>query len=105
MKKRAFSPTEQTVLDNYPLKENGRTYHVKHPLDLPNGKWVAVRVSKDGGYFRIDKDIENNPTIVQFDSEQECQKACDIHNNFHFNPRNNEHGKFIIDAILKASFQ
>lgn len=90
------------LIGEYPVKDGHREHYAKHPLK--KGKhWIAVRVSIDGGYLSIDADFKKNPTIHKFKTEEECQKACDIHNNWIFKT-DTVKGKKRLDAILCASF-
>ena len=61
--------------ENYPLEERGQFYYVKHPVKNKNGKWIGVNVI-EGGY-------QDSPLYCEIDSEENCQKACDVHNRYH----------------------
>lgn len=79
---------------NYPIVEGSHKYFVRHPVliniamhmkqqrfnyplvPLEPGKWMTVDVFQDGGYNIL-------AAPVLFDTEAECQKACDVHNKFH----------------------
>ena len=100
---RFLSEKERTFLANYPIKDGHREHYVKHPLDLSPDEWVAVRVSAKGGYIAWDAD-RNNPTLYIFKTEEECQKACDIHNNYHFNISRTHEGEQMIKLVLDLSF-
>lgn len=104
MKKNVSSKRQSDIIGEYPIVDGHRRHYVKTPAQLRNGKWVAVRVCIEGGYLKADTDIDSNPTIVQFDKESECQKGCDIHNNYHFNPENTIAGEDRILEIITASF-
>ncbi|MCE7039168.1 hypothetical protein [Dyadobacter sp. CY312] len=79
---------------NYPRLDGGQYRYVKYPIQitesillsakeqkLPVGKkmkigqWMAVDVLEEG--YRI------NPFAITTDSEDYCQKGCDIHNKYH----------------------
>jgi len=65
---------------SYPFRifENELVY-VQHPVMKKNAKWVGADVLKDGGYISV----ENNPIKTEFDTQEECQKACNVHNSYH----------------------
>lgn len=102
--KEILTSKQLKLIGQYPIKDGHRKHYVKYPLQLSPRVFVAVRVSIYGGYLKIDADRKRNPTIVPFKSEAECQKACDIHNNYHFNPYGTVAGERRIMAILEASF-
>lgn len=71
----------------YPVKDEHRTHYVKTPLEIDKhlaemeewnvelivGKWIGANVTLNGGFiFPL--------APYQFDSEEECQKGCDVHN-------------------------
>ena len=73
-------------MDNYPLiDERNEERHVLIPMEydrteyphinyLHHGMWYAVKVERDGYTWTV--------AATPFLSETECQKACDIHNNY-----------------------
>jgi len=67
-------------IPNYPKPDHvpGHHPHYVYVPVLKNGKWRAGEVV-EGGYL----DPFNNPTKIDFDTEAECQKACDHHNHWH----------------------
>ncbi len=81
-----------TVIEfEYPIIDEHRRHYIRHPATNKNGKWMAVDVNKDGGYWELIAPIE-------FDDEEACQKACDIHNEYH------KFSKDQILEVLKLSF-
>lgn len=66
-------------LEDYPIIEKGedkpRAYYVKYPLEY-NGKWICVDVTLTNGYFI-------RPNAIKFDTEEEAEVACNVHNEFH----------------------
>jgi len=76
----------------YPIIDGHKFRYIRHPSTNNDGKWEAVEVNIDGGYWWLIAPVE-------FDTEGECQKACDIHNGYH---------KFTaeqIEYVLKKSFK
>lgn len=77
----------KTKIPNYPLIDEHRKHYVRYPIqvmrgvkdligtNLPVGKFVAVDV--------LQKGYQHLLCPVIFDTEEECQKACDIHNKYH----------------------
>lgn len=77
------SPAKSKI--KYPKIKGGHRVYVRYPVqitqldlgktvvDLTLGKWMAVNVHLPTGYSRL-------IAPVQFDTEEECQKACDAHN-------------------------
>jgi len=63
----------------YPIKDEHRRHYVLYPI-VKGEKWRAGDVMLNPGGYRNPFD---NPAKVEFDTEEECQKACDIHNSFH----------------------
>lgn len=60
-----------------PIKDSrGQFHYIKYPVQRDNKKWVAADVVEDGY-------VDNGFTLIEFDSEKECKKACDIHNRYH----------------------
>lgn len=66
------------LFSSYPIVDGHRKHYLHHPVQKRNGKWVAADVLSDGY-----RPVENNPLKIEFDTEGECQKGCDIHNNYH----------------------
>ena len=64
---------------SYPLIDEEKIIYVQHPVLKKNSKWVGADVLKDGGYISVD----NNPVKTEFDTNDECQKACNVHNSYH----------------------
>jgi len=62
--------------EGYPKEDGHRKYWVKYPVKEKDGKWYAADV-KEGGY--------TIPPLVSvpFDSQAECQLACDSNNYYH----------------------
>lgn len=77
----------QTINKQYPIIDEDRKHYVrtpvqitdsvlgKFPIILTPGKWMAVDVVENGFSYLI--------APAQFDTEQECQTCCDIHNRHH----------------------
>lgn len=63
----------------YPIIDEHRKHYILHPIQLENKKWVAVEVLLSGGYINP----IGNPTKISFNTEKECQDACDLHNKYH----------------------
>jgi hypothetical protein len=63
----------------YPVIDEGKTVYVQYPVLKKNSKWVGADVLKDGGYISI----EDNPLKTEFNTFEECQKACNTHNAYH----------------------
>ena len=72
----------------YPTIDGHRQHHVRYPVEVTEssipkdslikfelGKWVAVDVLKKGYRHLI--------APMFFDTEEECMKGCNIHNNYH----------------------
>ncbi|GAB4042632.1 hypothetical protein [Spirosoma litoris] len=85
----------------YPVRDEHRLQYVEHPVQLENGKWVAVEVLKTGGYISPIQNGEINPTKRQFDLEYACQAACDIHN--HWLGFNKNQANKLIGQSMRAS--
>lgn len=67
-------------IPNYPKQDHQPGHHphyVMHPV-YKHGKWRAAEVDH-AGYF----DPFENPAKIDLDTQEECQKWCDVHNNFH----------------------
>lgn len=68
---------------NYPIEDGHRKHYAKHPCPDNEGKWYAAEIhmpehgKKKGGYGVL------QPWHVRFNTEQKCQKACNIHNEYH----------------------
>jgi hypothetical protein len=63
----------------YPVIDEGKTVYVQYPVLKKNSKWVGADVLKDGGYISV----EDNPLKTEFNTFEECQKACNVHNTYH----------------------
>lgn len=73
---------------SYPKVKRGERIYVRYPVQIQQmdlnktvvklkvGKWMAVNVHLPEGYTRL-------IAPVQFDTEAECQKSCDMHNEYH----------------------
>lgn len=70
--------TKKNLFENYPIVDGHRSHYLHYPVQKINRKWVAADVLPDGFIS-----VENNPVKTEFDTKEECQKGCDIHNNFH----------------------
>jgi hypothetical protein len=62
----------------YPLIDGHRKHYVQYPVQKLNGKWVGADVLLPSGYISV----EDNPIKGEFDTSEQCQKACDLHNSF-----------------------
>ncbi len=62
---------------NYPKIDEHRKHYLHWPVQNKKGKWVAANILEDG-YMKVDGDH----TKVQFQTEEHCQRACDIHNSW-----------------------
>lgn len=80
----------KNTLRNYPKKDGDRKLFVRWPVQVTEadvkakkfigkavqpGHWVAVNVLKDG--------YKHLPAAVPYNTEAECQKACDLSNELH----------------------
>lgn len=75
------------TIKQYPIIDGNRTHYVRlpiqvkerhlqdYPIKLEVGKWIAVNVALKGYIPLI--------APMAFDTEEECQLACDIHNSYH----------------------
>lgn len=75
-------------MKNYPKTIGGKPIYVLAPVQIQEldlgktagklkvGKWMAVDVHLPEGYTRL-------VAPMQYDTEAECQKACDMHNDYH----------------------
>ncbi len=59
----------------YPITKFGELIYVRYPIKNEYGKWVTVDVLSNG-YRQL-------YSPVQFKSEKECEKACDVRNKFY----------------------
>ncbi len=100
------NPTHQTY--QYPINDGTRKHYVRYPVQVDNDKialhgmafvkpyqWVTANVLLDGGYTFLGSAAKG------FDTEEECQKACDKHNDFfRWSP---EQVQNIISVSMQAS--
>lgn len=71
----------------YPKLKRGKRIYVRYPVQIQTidldkvpvkltvGQWMAVDVHLPSGYTRL-------IAPAQFKTAAECQKSCDIHNNY-----------------------
>jgi hypothetical protein len=89
---------EEPKSKQYPIRDGHRRHYVQYPISY-KGKWVAVNVllGKKGGYMK--------PELTgahQFKTEAECQKGCDIHNDWHFGIKTVGGQTYVADIIAKS---
>ncbi len=61
----------------YPFIDEHRRKYVQHPFKNENGKYEAVDIFIPG------HSKTPNPERTEFETEEECQAGCDIHNDFY----------------------
>lgn len=95
-------------IKGYPKIKRGEGIYVRYPVQIQEvdlnktvvklevGKWMAVNVHLPEGYTRL-------IAPVQFDSEAECRKSCDTHNEYHKFTK--KQVLSIISASMKASIE
>lgn len=96
------------IIGRYPKIKRGERIYVRYPVQIQKmdlgktagklkvGKWMAVNVHLPEGYTRL-------IAPAQYDTEAECQKACDMYNDYHkFTKRQ---VLAIISASMKASIE
>lgn len=64
-----------SAINNYPIIDGHRQHYVHYPIQDENGQWMPVRVERKG-YSEI-------MFAGRHTDFKACQKACDIHNEYH----------------------
>jgi hypothetical protein len=73
----------EDVLKNYPKVDGHIKNYVVYPEINKNKKWYAANVYLAGWGTPVGGYEGFNNHKQEFDTEEKCQKACDIHNRYH----------------------
>lgn len=73
------------IINNYP-KQDGPTLRYMHKPVEKNGKWRAGEIIEANQTL----DPFKKPIKLEFDTEKECQRRCDVYNSFYFSEEEQE---------------